>query len=79
MILAVTNFSGFYIRNCINCVHNCEDYSLFNNNNNDNNKNNNNNKNENNKKKANKLINLKWEFRRTWSFSEVIVIAIVIA
>ena len=23
------NFSGFYIRNCINCVHNCEDHSLL--------------------------------------------------
>ena len=22
-------FSGFYIRNCINCVHNCEDHSLL--------------------------------------------------
>ena len=25
----VLNFSGFYIRNCINCVHNCEDHSLL--------------------------------------------------
>ena len=23
------NFSGFYIRNCINYVHNCEDHSLL--------------------------------------------------
>ena len=23
----VLTFSGFYIRNCINCVHNCEDHS----------------------------------------------------
>jgi len=23
----VLSFSGFYIRNCINCVHNCEDHS----------------------------------------------------
>ena len=23
------NFSGFYIRNCISCVHNCEDHSLL--------------------------------------------------
>ena len=22
-------FSGFYIHNCINCVHNCEDHSLL--------------------------------------------------
>ena len=22
-------FSGFYIRNCINCVHNCEDHTLL--------------------------------------------------
>ena len=25
----VLNFSGFYIRNCINRVHNCEDHSLL--------------------------------------------------
>ena len=25
----VLNCSGFYIRNCINCVHNCEDHSLL--------------------------------------------------
>ena len=25
----VLNFSGFYIRNCINCVHSCEDHSLL--------------------------------------------------
>ena len=25
----VLNFSDFYIRNCINCVHNCEDHSLL--------------------------------------------------
>ena len=25
----VMNFSGFYIRNYINCVQNCEDHSLF--------------------------------------------------
>ena len=25
----VLTFSGFYIRNCINCVHNCGDHSLF--------------------------------------------------
>ena len=25
----VLNFSGFYLRNCINCVHNCEDHSLL--------------------------------------------------
>ena len=25
----VLNFSGFYIHNCINCVHNCEDHSLL--------------------------------------------------
>ena len=25
----VLNFSGFYIRNCLNCVHDCEDDSLF--------------------------------------------------
>ena len=25
----VLNFSGFYIRNCINCVRNCEDHSLL--------------------------------------------------
>ena len=24
------NFSGFYIHNCMNCVHNCEDHSLLN-------------------------------------------------
>ena len=24
----VLTFSGFYIRNCINCIHNCEDHSL---------------------------------------------------
>ena len=52
------NFSGFYIRNCMNCVHKCEDHSLLNNNNNNNNKNNNDNKNENNKEEVNKLINL---------------------
>ena len=23
------NFSGFYIRNCINCIHNCEGHSLL--------------------------------------------------
>ena len=26
----VLTFSGFYIRSCINCVHNCEDHSLLN-------------------------------------------------
>ena len=26
----VQTFSGFYIRNCLNCVHNCEDHSLLN-------------------------------------------------
>ena len=25
----VLPFSGFYIRNCLNCVHNCEDHSLL--------------------------------------------------
>ena len=25
----VLNFSGFYICNCISCVHNCEDHSLL--------------------------------------------------
>ena len=25
----VLNFSGFYIRSCINCVHNCEDRSVL--------------------------------------------------
>ena len=25
----VLNFSGFNIRNCINCVHNCEDHSFL--------------------------------------------------
>ena len=25
----VLTFSGLYIRNCINCVHNCEDHSLL--------------------------------------------------
>ena len=25
----VLSFSGFYIRNCINCVHNCKDYNLL--------------------------------------------------
>ena len=27
--IEVLNFSGFYIRNCINCVHNCKDHSLL--------------------------------------------------
>ena len=27
--LETLNFSGFYIRNCINCVHNYEDHSLL--------------------------------------------------
>ena len=26
--IEVLNFSGFYIRNCINCIHNCEDHSF---------------------------------------------------
>ena len=25
----VLTFSGFYIRNCLNCVHNCKDHSLL--------------------------------------------------
>ena len=25
----VLTFSNFYIRNCINCVHNCNDHSLL--------------------------------------------------
>ena len=25
----VLNFSGFYRRNCVNCVHDCEDHSLL--------------------------------------------------
>ena len=28
-LVEVLNFSGFYIRNYINCVHNCEDHSLL--------------------------------------------------
>ena len=27
----VLTFPGFYIRNCLNCVHNCEDHNLLNN------------------------------------------------
>ena len=27
--IEVLTFSGFYIRNCINCVHNCQDHSLL--------------------------------------------------
>ena len=27
--LEVLNFSGFYPRNCINCVHNCKNHRLF--------------------------------------------------
>ena len=32
--IEVLTFSGFYICNCINCVHKCEDHTLLNNNNN---------------------------------------------
>ena len=27
--IEVLTFSGFYIRNCINCIHNCKDHSLL--------------------------------------------------